>query len=206
MKTLKKYCYELLALLLTATFFSIILYWLVADSTTQTIRAGLSVLLAADGVGLYFVLRQLWRTKWRNSFVGSVQKVVEKLAKRLLRFLEKRNIKKGKKATVLKGKTTVSFDFPLSNANEKKTKKAPKWKHLQTGREKLGYLYKQMIEQRIQRGQLVYSSDTPNEIKNKKDNACFENEIFDLYVEHRYQEAVQIPADTLDDLKKKMEK
>lgn len=206
MKTLKKYRYELLALLLTAVFFSIILYWLVDDSTTQTVRAGLSVLLAADGVGLYFVLRQLWRTKWRNSFVASVQKMVEKLAKHLLRFFEKRNIKKGKKTTVLSGKTTVSFDFPTSAFLEKKTKKSPKWKHLQTSREKLGYLYRQMIERQIKRGRLVYASDTPYEIKSQKDNEIFENEIFDLYIAHRYKETVQIHFSTLDDLKKKMEK
>ena len=206
MKTLKKYRYELLALLLTSGFFSIILYWLVADSTSQTVRAGLSVLLAVDGIGLYFVLRQLWRTKWRSSFVTSVQKTIEKLAKRLLRFLEKRSIKKGKKTKVLYGKTTVSFDSPRSASIEKKTKKAKKWKHLQSDREKLGYLYKQMIEQRIKRGQFVYASDTPAEIKMKQDNEGFENEIFDIYIENRYQEIMQIQLNTLDCLKKKMEK
>ncbi len=206
MKALKKYRYELLALLLTSGFFSIILYWLVADFATQTIRAGLSVLLAADGVGLYFVLRQLWRTKWRNSFVASVQKVVEKLAKRLLRFLEKRSIKKGKKTTVLSGKTTVSFDSPISVSLEKKAKKTQKWKHLQTSRERLGYLYRQMIERQIKRGQLVYSSDTPVEIKSQREYEAFENEIFDLYIENRYQETVQIHFHTLDDLKRRMEK
>ena len=201
MRKLKKYGYEFLALLWTAVFFDIILYWVVEDSATQSIRVGLFALFVVDGAALYFTLRALWRTKWKKSLVSSAQKIIAKLAQHLLSFFEKRNRKKEKKTAVLSGKTTVSFDFPGAVSPEKKARKTPKWKHLQTDRERLGYLYQRMIEQKIKHGLPVYSSETPDEIKNKTDHEAVENKIFDVYIGNRYQETVETDGKALNDLR-----
>ena len=206
MKAHRKYSYEIYAFLLAVGFFTDALYLVVADSVPMLLSTVLSLLLVADAVALFFTLRKLWRTKWKKALTASMQKLFAKAARRLIRLLEKWNIGKGGKTTVITGKTHVSFDFASSVSREHKVKKLPKWKQLESNRERLGYLYRQLIEQRIKRGLLVYSSDTPSEIKLKGKNEDFENEIYDLYISNRYRQTVEVDAETLNNLKDELNK
>ena len=200
MRTIQKYRYESLAIVLTAALLVLGFYLVMADFDVNSVRSALFAAFVADGVALYFTIRKLWRTKWKKVFLSSVQKIIAKIAKRLTAFLEKRII--SKKTTVLSAKTTVSFDFPLQELSKKKSHKTTKWKHLKNDRERLGYLYKQMIEFNINHGLLVFSSDTPIEVKMKKEYETFENQIFDLYITNRYKDTLETDTDTLNELKK----
>ena len=206
MKAPGKYSCEVYAFLLTVVFFTDALYLVVADSVPMLLSAVLSLLLIADAVALFFTLRKLWRTKWKKALTASVQKLFAKVARRLMRILEKWNIAKGGKSTVITGKTHVSFDFASSVSREQKTKKLPKWKQLESNRERLGFLYRQITEKRIKHGVSVYASDTPSEVKLKSENKDFENEIYDLYIVNRYKETVQIDTKTLNNLKDELNK
>ena len=75
---------------------------------------------------------------------------------------------------------------------------------MQTDKERLGYLYKRVIDSNIHQGVAIYSSETPSEIKNKKEYRGIENQIFDLYVENRYKDNVTLDRDLLEDLKKEI--
>ena len=66
----------------------------------------------------------------------------------------------------------------------------------------MGYLYKSVIELNINHGLLVFSSDTPIEVKMKKEYETFENQIFDLYITNRYKDTLETDTDTLNELKK----
>ena len=200
MRTFQKYRYESLAIVLTAALLVLGFYLVMADFDANSARSALFAAFVADGVALYFTIRKLWRTKWKKVFLSSVQKIIAKIAKRLTAFLEKRI--KSKKATVLSAKTTVSFDFPLQELSKKKSPKAAKWKHLKNDRERLGYLYKHVIEFNINHGLLVFSSDTPIEVKMKKEYETVENQIFDLYITNRYRDTLETDTDTLNELKK----
>ena len=200
MRTIQKYRYESLAIVLTAALLVLGFYLVMADFDVNLVRSALFAAFVADGVALYFTIRKLWRTKWKKVFLSSVQKIIAKIAKRLTAFLEKRII--SKKTTVLSAKTTVSFDFPLQELCKKKSHKTTKWKYLKNDRERLGYLYKQMIEFNINHGLLVFSSDTPIEVKMKKEYETFENQIFDLYITNRYKDTLETDTDTLNELKK----
>ena len=200
MRTFQKYRYEFLAVVLTAALLVLGFYLVMADFDANSVRSALFAAFVADGVALYFTIRKLWRTKWKKIFLSSVQKIIAKIANRLAAFLEKRI--RGKKVTVLSGKTTVSFDFPLQELSKKKSPKPTKWKHLKNDRERLGYLYKQMIEFNINHGLLVFSSDTPIEVKMKKEYESVENQIFDLYITNRYKDTLETDTDTLNELKK----
>ena len=200
MRTIQKYRYESLAIVLTAALLVLGFYLVMADFDVNSVRSALFAAFVADGVALYFTIRKLWRTKWKKVFLSSVQKIIAKIAKRLTAFLEKRII--SKKTTVLSAKTTVSFDFPLQELSKKKSHKTTKWKYLKNDRERLGYLYKQMIEFNINHGLLVFSSDTPIEVKMKKEYETFENQIFDLYITNRYKDTLETDTDTLNELKK----
>lgn len=200
MRTFQKYRYEFLAVVLTAALLILGFYLVMAVSDANSIRSPLFAAFVADGVALYFTIRKLWRTKWKKAFLSSVQKIIAKIANRLAAFLEKRI--RGKKVTVLSGKTTVSFDFPLQELSKKKSPKPTKWKHLKSDRERLGYLYKHVVEFNINHDLLVFSSDTPIEVKMKKEYETFENQIFDLYIENRYKDTLEIDTLTLNELKK----
>lgn len=200
MRTFQKYRYEFLAVVLMAALLVLGFYLVMADFDANSARSALFTAFVADGVVLYFIIRKLWRTKWKKIFLSSVQKIIAKIANRLAAFLEKRI--RGKKVTVLSAKTTVSFDFPLQELSKKKSHKAIKWKHLKSDRERLGYLYKHMIESNINQGLLVFSSDTPIEVKMKKEYESVENQIFDLYIANRYKATLETDTLTLNELKK----
>ena len=106
--------------------------------------------------------------------------------------------------TVLKGRSKIFFDTKEKDLPTKRAKKPSAWKNLQTDKERLGYLYRRMIDANINQGLPVFSSETPTEIKNKKEYRDIENQIFDLYVENRYKDDVTLDSTVLDDLKKEM--
>lgn len=200
MRTIQKYRHESLATVLMIALLALGFCLANTDPDASSARSVLFVAFIADGVALYFTIRKLWKTKWKKAFLSSVQKLIAKIAKRLTAFLEKRI--RSKKTTVLSAQTTVSFDFPLQELSKKKTPKAAKWKHLNNDRERLGYLYKHVIEFNINHGLLVFSSDTPIEVSMKKEYEAFENQIFDLYIANRYTDTLETDSHTLDELKK----
>ena len=157
-----------------------------------------------DAIAIYYTLRKLWRTKWRQRVMPSVQKLLEKVARALKLFREKLGIPERKHHTVLKGKSKIFFDVKATNVQTKRAKKPSAWKSLQTDRERLGYLYRRMIDTNIHQGLSVFSSETPTEIRNKKEYRDVENQIFDLYVENRYKNNVTLDRIVLDELKKEM--
>ena len=204
MKLFKKYRYEFFAVLLTVALLTGAFYFASVDFAGTAARSAWFAFLIADVIALYFTLRKLWRTKWKRLLLQSAQKIVSKIAKVLMSFIEKRL--GGKKATVLSGKATISFDLPLQNQEKQKAPKVLKWKKLKSDREKLGYLYKHMIEHRIKHGSQIFSSETPTEIMHQGENEVFEEHIFSLYVDNRYQQVVKTDSETLEQLKKVLDK
>lgn len=204
MRYFLKYRYEYLALALAIALPIIAFYFGITDSSAVTLRFILISAFIVDAATLFFVIRKLWKTKWKKAFLTSVQKIIAKIAKRLTAFIEK--ITGGKKAKLISGKTTISFDFPSYDSGAKKHSRVVKWKNLRNDRERLGYLYKHTVERNIKQGVGVFASDTPIDVKAKKDYEIFEDQIFDLYITNRYTDVVEIDNDTLNELKKSLKK
>ena len=72
--------------------------------------------------------------------------------------------------------------------------------------ERLGYLYKHTVEFNVKHGLLASSSDTPIEIKMKKEYETHENQIFDLYITNRYKDSLEVDGYMIDELKKRLKK
>lgn len=204
MKLIRKYGYEILASILGIAFVTMLLYLLLVKPEDLMVRGTVMFMMFFDAIALYYVLRKLWRTKWRYRVVTSVQKVFEKIARVLKIFRQKLGIPEREQKTVLKGKATISFDAKPIYEQAKRVKKPKGWKSLQTDKERLGYLYKRMIDTNISRGVPIFSSETPTEIKGKKSYHNHENQIFDLYVANRYKNDVTLDSAVLDDLKKEL--
>lgn len=201
-KWIKKYGYELLASILGTAFATMLLYLLIVKPEDLMVRGTIMFGLFFDAIAIYYTLRKLWHTKWRRRVMPSVQKFFEKIAKVLKIFREKLGIPERTHQTVLRGRSKIFFDTKDEIITTKRAKNPSAWKNLKTDKERLGYLYRRMIDTNINQGLPVFSSETPTEIRGKKDYREVENQIFDLYVENRYKEDVNLDADTLEDLKK----
>ena len=204
MKLIRKYGFEALAVILGAAFGTMLLYLCIVKPEELMTRGTIMFALLFDGIALYYVLRKLWRTKWRARVMPSVQKIFEKLARALRLFQKKLGLAREDSKTVLKGKSTIIFDTKPINTQSKRAKKPAGWKNLQSDKERLGYLYRRMIDTNIHRGLPVFSCETPTEIRGKKNYGDCENQIFDLYIANRYKDDITLDRDMLDDLKKEV--
>ena len=204
MKQLRKYGYEILLSLLGVAFGTMLLYLLLVMPEDLTTRGTVMFGMFFDGIAIYFVLRKLWRTKWRYRVMPKVQKILEKAARIFKIVRQKLGIPERRQQTVLRGKSKIFFDVKQTDTQTKRHKKQSAWKNLQTDKERLGYLYKRMIDTNINQGMPIYAHETPSEIKDKKEYQAVENQIFDLYVENRYKGEVTLNRAVLDDLKKEI--
>ena len=202
MRWIKKYFFEILAIILGIAFIVMLLYYAIVMPEDVMVRGSVMFAIFFDGIALYFVLRRLWRTKWRYRVIPATQKILEKLARVLKIVAKKLGIKERAPQTVLGGKAKIFFDGKLEGDTAKRAKKKKGWKAMQSDKERLGYLYKQVVSTNISQGLPVFSSETPSEIREKKTYRDVENQIFDLYVENRYRDDVELDTDALEDLKK----
>lgn len=204
MKKLKQYGFEILLGILGTLFAAMLLYLLIVMPEDVMTRGLLMFYMLFDGIAIYFVFRKLWRTKWRYRVMPHVQRAMEKLARVFKIIRKKLGIPERREQTVLKGKSKIFFDIKQTAGQTKKAKKPSAWKNMQSDKERLGYLYKCVIDSNISHGTPIYSSETPSEIRGKKEYLDIENQIFDLYVENRYKEDVTLDRDALEDLKKEI--
>ena len=161
--------------------------------------------MAADIVGIFLMVRELWRKKWSKMLSDSFGKIFDRLRKLMAKLADKITIA-SKDDSVLRGKTTFSFDKIESISREKTVKtKPPKWRQLKEDREKMRYLYRGMITARLRRGELIYSDETPSEIEGRGKLTADERELFDMYVEARYDERKAVDGEKVKNLKEKLE-
>lgn len=204
MKQIRKYAFEVLASILGIAFVTMLLYLVIVQPEDLMTRGTVMFCMLFDAIAIYYTLRRIWRTKWRYRVVPSMQKVFEKLIRMLKIVRKKLGIPERGEQTVLKGKSKIFFDTKGTVVQQKRSKKPVAWKNMQTDRERLGFLYKRVIDSNIHQGLPIYSSETPTEIQRKKEYGDVENQIFDLYVENRYKEDVALESEVLEGLKKEM--
>ena len=204
MKLIRKYGFEILLGISGIAFGIGVLYIILAMPEDLMVRGTIMFGLFFDGIAIYYILRKLWYTKWKYRVIPAVQTFFEKLAKVLRLVRKKLGIKEREASTVLKGKSIIFFDTKPTQEQVKRKKKPSAWKNLQTDKERLGYLYRKMIDANIHQGLPVFASETPTEIKDKKEYREHENQIFDLYVANRYRDDVDLDADILNDLKQEI--
>lgn len=204
MKQIRKYAFEVLASILGIAFVTMLLYLIIVRPEDLMTRGTVMFCMLFDAIAIYYTLRRIWRTKWRYRVVPSMQKVFEKLIRMLKIVRKKLGIPERGEQTVLKGKSKILFDTKGTVVQQKRSKKPVAWKNMQTDRERLGFLYKRVIDSNIHQGLPIYSSETPTEIQRKKEYGDVENQIFDLYVENRYKEDVTLESEVLEGLKKEM--
>ena len=200
MKEKKYHGLELLCLFSFVLILSVGFYWVGNQPKDPWILFGLNACLLLSGILFLVTLVRLWRLKWKQALKDGLRKLLTGLASLFIAIAEKWN--ESQSATDrLGGTTSVFFDLTLKEKAEKKAKKAPKWKHLQTDRERVRFLYRSMMNERVRKGDLIYSSETPLELKQKQENQAHEEELFDLYLSCRYDERSEPSEEAVEQLK-----
>ncbi len=194
MKYIYKRRYEISAFLLVVVLFTVILYLSVVEPDKEPLRTFLYISLIPNIILLFLTLREIWRRRLKNKAKSALKKIISKIAKALTAFLEKWNVLRGENKNILTGKTTVTFDLSLSEKQSTKKTKPLKWKQLKTDRERLRYLYRRMITNKIKLGVNIKACDTPLELKYLCTSDEFEAELFETYIDCRYDERKDIPS------------
>lgn len=191
---------ELLCLFSFLLILSVGFYWAGNQPKDPWVLFGLNACLLLSGILFLVTLVRLWRLKWKQALKDGLRKLLTGLASLFIAIAEKWN--ESQSATDrLGGTTSVFFDLTLKEKAEKKAQKPPKWKHLQTDRERVRFLYRAMMTERVRKGDLIYSSETPLELKQKRENQAHEEELFDLYLSCRYDERQEPSEHTVEALK-----
>ena len=138
--------------------------------------------------------------KWRKWVVAGVQKLFASGTRRLLRFMERWSSAL-KKKTVIHGGTQVIFHQANGSAKAKTHKRHPRWKHLQSERARMRYLYRHMITERIRHGAHIRPTDTPAEIEHAGENSEADRVVFELYNRYRYDERKEIDKSMVESIK-----
>ena len=202
---IKKYWAEGAAVL----WFSLLLHFsvravnVVEKSSFGRFFAFLSVF--SSFAALMLTLRYLWRKKWKKAFTGKLQTIMAGVFGMVSAFIDRILERFGKaRKDMLGGKTAVIFDSERTE-KKKKHKTTRKWRSLESDRERLGFLYVKMIENRLKSRKRVRPADTPSELKEREENSPPEEELFDIYIESRYNEKAELSEQELQNIKDRLE-
>ena len=207
MKLLKKIWRELLLVADVIGFFALMYLWVIARPEDMYLRSLMFIAIIATAALGAWLIRLLWIAKWRASTAKAMQKVFGRIQSFFERFADRLGWgRKGK--SILAGKTTVIFDRKFENGEAQATAyvtKPPKWKQLESDRDRMRYLYRKMIGGKIKRGVRIYSADTPSEVELKTEKTQAEQELFDIYISCRYDERKSPKASEIQELKRELE-
>ena len=179
-------------------------YWVGRYKTlSYPVQACFALFCLADGLVIWRLYRKL-KKKWAEALAERAKKLFARASMLLMKLLEKfdgvaRLFRRNR--SVMGGTTSYSFDFSTPE-KKKKAPKPPKWKQMETARQKLGYLYYHLITRRLKEGMAASSADTPLELKNRRENLPPEEQLFDLYVSARYDERAELSEAELETLNK----
>ena len=181
-----------------------------ASEGSEARRVAVLFLAALNLICSLYMLRSLWRKKWKKRFLFWGQKTIEKAAKAFLRFVErfldKLGISIGGSDTTIGVKVSVTVDKNIFEIKEREKAKKTKWKHLKNNKERLGFLYKYMIVNMIKHGKQAFASDTPREIKDRYADTEGEDRLFELYISTRYDDRAELSDEDIENIKIEIEK
>ncbi len=203
MKKLKQLLPDLLFFFLLALWTFLLGCMIKREELPDKWQIAVFLLFLADTVMMIPLLRRLHK-KWKAKTDEALKRLFASAALLFMRLAEKlekyTHFFRRKKNTVY-GKTTYSFDFSAPERQKKKPPKPPRWKQMETARQKLGYLYYHLITARIKGGMHAKSTDTPLDLKRRQENLPDEERVFDLYLDARYDERAELEEQELDGLK-----
>jgi hypothetical protein len=191
-----KYKLELLLLILVIAFLLLI----TLSSSDPLVDLIFKLALIADVVAFFYTLLALWRSKWRGAVAKVAQKAFVRMARAFMRVLEAVGARK-KNRNILSGETQVTFSVERAEKQKKVSGRSKKWKHLESSRDRMRYLYRYSVRDRIKRGERIYAADTPSELRSREETSERDEALLGLYVTYRYDDRHEPSEDEITSLK-----
>ena len=196
MNGVNKYKHELLLLILFIAFLLLI----TLSSSDPLIDLIFKLALIADVVAFFATLLALWRNKWRGALAKVAQKAFVRVAGAFMRVLEAVGARK-KNRNILSGETQVTFSVERAERQKRASARSKKWKHLESSRDRMRYLYRYSVNDRIKRGERIYAADTPSELRAREEISERDEALLGLYVTYRYDDRREPSEEEIDELK-----
>ena len=204
MRFLKRYWQEIVAFLDLELFVwsATRRYW---DTPKQDIaRYTLDALIAFSGITLGILVWRLTK-KWRKTTAHRMRELsrrwLRKVSQRVLAMLERLQQKYRRGAgDLLGGRTRVDFDMPWETLARRQRRRA--WRQLESEREKLSWLYSDMVETRLKHGEFIRPADTPHMIANRESTTQPQKHMIDVYASYRYDPRRDVPQGVADELRR----
>lgn len=204
------YWREALLVILLGGVATLLYYWTVDRPDDTYAQAFMLIGLALCLAGAIWLIKSLWRDKWRQAATRGMQKIFARIQRFFEKFADRLGIRRGNKS-VLGGKTTVFFDRITTSSEETSARaaKPPKWKQLDSERARMRYLYRGVVSGKLKRGALIYSFDTPIDVEEKLkargDQTEAERELLQMYIDLRYDERRAPDEEQVKRLKKELD-
>lgn len=204
---LNRYRTELLFLLFFLLSTCVTALWSHFRPQNHYVQLCFALLLLCVALPAYLLLRKMWREKLREPILSGIKKAFISASRVFMRALSKLPVFRFR-GNVISGRTSVSYDlFSVSkNRGRRKEKppKPPRWKDMNTARERLGYLYYRIITNRIKNGAVIAAHETPHEISQRLNPTETEHEILTLYKSTRYDERKPLNEEEIVKLKEEL--
>lgn len=193
-----RYKFELLILLLVVA----LLFMLTQSPRDPLVSLIHKLLIIADVLLILGTLRRLWREKWRKFVAKKAHEVILRVVEFFIRVSDRLNLASRRK-NVISGKTKVEFNFERAEKQREQRARGKRWKHLVSARERLRYIYRMTLSDKIKHGGRIYAQDTPSELARSEDIGEGERELMLLYATYRYDERREPDDKAVADLKEK---
>ena len=156
---------------------------------------------------LFRLIISLWRRKWKKHFARGTQRLLSALTRFISAFFDKYIAKwlgHRRPQNIISGSSRITLDT-IAFEPKPQRKKQVKWKNLKDERQRLGFIYRHMINTKLRAGDTAFPHDTPSEIRHRTENLPHEERLFELYVSSRYDERAELSEYEIAELKSKFE-
>ena len=200
------YRLELISLLLFGCATATLAIWNKVKPTNHYIQLAFAIVLLLFVIPLYLVMRSNWRQRYRRPFIIGLRKAIVGASRFLIKIVGRFSF--FHRGNVISGRTTVHYDFSAFRKDERRRRKTaekqPRWRDMESPRQKLGFLYYRVISDRIKHGEIITSHETPLEISKRPTENEAMDELFQMYNEVRYDERNQPDEETVCNLREKL--
>ena len=200
------YRLELISLLLFGGATATLAVWTNVKPTNHYIQLAFAAVLLCFVIPLYLISRKSWRERYRTPFVIGLRKAIVGASHFLIKIAGRFSF--FHRGNVISGRTTVHYDFSAfrkdARRKRKTAEKQPRWKDMESPRQKLGFLYYRVITDRIRHGEIITAHETPLEISQRPTENEAVTELFKLYNEVRYDERSEPDEEAILDLREKL--
>ena len=200
------YRLELISLLLFGGATATLAVWTSVKPTNHYVQLCFALVLMAFVIPLYLVSRKSWREKYRMPIIIGFRKAIVGASRFLIKIAGRFSF--FHRGNVISGRTTVHYDFSAfrkdTRRKRKTAEKQPRWKDMESPRQRLGFLYYRVITDRIKHGEVITSHETPLEISQRPTENEAVTELFKLYNEVRYDERNEPDEEAVYNLREKL--